>query len=296
MTVIDTIITCALFIWNELFWTITPFVVFIWNGLCWFLSCTWNNLQIARAFFMGQPPNVQIALFTGFVLVCGLLFVICCEFHDRFLAIPDNVIWIKAVQITMLACSAGSAFHTSTIFAGEGFMGFFEHGWNFLQHALMFLVGMLGFIVVGFALPFIALTAFLHAVCAIGYGLALAVFEPERMLMTLEPSHNIAFRRAAGLSVPEQAPQSARHEQAYQSARHEQAPQAARPTRPEQAPPRRARPASGPTRYDGPVRNRPARPTPSRYSPALDPEFEEPSSEFEELRPSSAYRCFNERD
>jgi hypothetical protein len=149
----------------------------------------------------------------------------------------------------------------------------------------MFLVGMLGFIVIGFALPFIALIAFVHAVCAIGYGLALAIFEPERMLMTLEPSHNIAFRRAAGLSVPEQG-------RAAQPTVPGQAPQAARPTVPEQAPPRRARPQSGPTGYDGPVRNHPVSgsgPTWSRYSPALDPEFEP-------LRPSSAYRYFDERN
>ena len=313
MTVIDTIITCALY---------------MWHGLSWVVSCTWYCSEIVHAFYVEQPSSVQIALFIGFILIAWLLVVFGTGFYNKFMAVPENEIWINTVQIALFAWNAGERFGTCVVFTGEGFMEVFKGIFVLLKGLGKFVVGFLGFIIIGFAWPFLAFIVGFYALCAIVYGISWACRDTDRIFMTLEPSHTIAFRRAAGLSVPEQAaqsarheqaaqsarheqatqsarheqatqsarheqaPQSARHEQATQSARHEQAPQAARPTNPEQAPPRRASPASGPTRYDGPVRNRPAsgsRPAPSRYAPALDPEFEP-------LRPSSAYRYFDERD
>jgi hypothetical protein len=285
MTVIDTIITCARFMWHVLSWVV---------------SSTWYCSEIVHAFYVEQPSSVQIALFIGFVLIAWLLVVFGTGFYNKFMAVPENEIWINTVRIALFAWNAGEGFGTCVIFTGEGFMEVFKGIFVLLKGLGKFVVGFLGFIIIGFAWPFLAFIVFFYALCAIIYGISWACRDTDRIFMTLEPSHTIAFRRAAGLSVPEQAPRSANHEQAPRSASHEQAPrsasheqaprsasheqapQAARSTMPEQAPPRRA----GPTRYDGPVRNRP---TYSRYSPALDPEFEP-------LRPSSAHRYFDERD
>jgi hypothetical protein len=185
MTVIDTIITCALYMWNALYWA---------------LSEAWKYLQTAHTFFIVQPPNVQIALFVCAVLISWLIFVIGSGFHNRFLAVPDNIIWINTVRTALFAWSLGSAFHASIVFTGQGFMGFFEHGYEFLKHAIMFLLGVCGFILIGFAYPFFAGAVCIGAVNAIVYGLCLVVFQPVRIITPLEPSDDVAFRRAAGLS------------------------------------------------------------------------------------------------
>ena len=77
MTVIDTIITCALYMWYV---------------LSWIVSSTWHCWEIVHAFYVEQPgpSSVQIALFIGFVLIAWLLFVLGNGFHNKFMAVPKN--------------------------------------------------------------------------------------------------------------------------------------------------------------------------------------------------------------
>jgi hypothetical protein len=222
MTVIDTIITCALYMWNV---------------LCWIVSGSWHYSKIVHTFFIAQPSSVQGAIFVGFVLMAWLLFIFGKGFHNRFLAVPENEIWVTTVQITLFAWKAGKAFGTCIIFTGEGFIGFFEGIWLFIIGFAKFIIGVLGFLIIGFAWPFLAFIVVLYALCSIIYGICWATRDRNRIFMKLEPSHHIAFRRAAGLPVLEPVAQQ---------------------TVLEQAPPRRARPQFG--------------------------------QEFEQLRPSSAWR------
>ena len=209
---IDTIITCARFMWHVLSWVV---------------SSTWYCSEIVHAFYVEQPSSVQIALFIGFVLIAWLLVVFGTGFYNKFMAVPENEIWINTVRIALFAWNAGEGFGTCVIFTGEGFMEVFKGIFVLLKGLGKFVVGFLGFIIIGFAWPFLAFIVFFYALCAIIYGISWACRDTDRIFMTLEPSHTIAFRRAAGLSVPEQAPRSANHEQAPRSASHEQAPRSA---------------------------------------------------------------------
>jgi hypothetical protein len=227
MTVIDTIITCALY---------------MWHGLSWVVSSSWQCSKIVHAFFTAQPSSVQIALFIGFVLIAWLLFVLGNGFHNKFMAVPENEIWINTVRIALFAWRAGEGFATSVIFTGEGFIEFFQGIFLLFKGLGKFVLGVLGFIVIGFAWPFLAIIVLLYALCAIIYGICWAFRDTDRIFMTLEPSHNIAFRRAAGLSVMELAPS---HNIAIRRA----------PVS-EQAPAGNTRSGSGPARGMGPTRRR----------------------------------------
>ena len=227
MTVIDTIITCALFMWHVLSWVV---------------SSTWYCSENVHAFYVEQPSSVQIALFIGFVLIAWLLVVFGTGFYNKFMAVPENEIWINTVRIALFAWNAGEAFGMCVVFTGEGFMEVFKGIFVFLKGFGKFVVGFFGFIIIGFAWPFLAFIVGFYALCAIIYGISWACRDTDRIFMTLEPSHTIAFRRAAGLSVMELEPS---HNLAFRRAAVS-----------EQAPAGNTRSASGPARSMGPTRRR----------------------------------------
>lgn len=171
------------------------------------MSLLWTLIWLEKVIistysWMSQHPlTVQLSLVAIVILTGLLVYFMGRAFHTQFMAVPENWLWVGTVHVMTCTNNVGQVLARSLVGAGKGLAHFAQHMCSALYGLAQFVYCAIRLVCTATVWPFLLVISALGTFCSVAYGIVWAVRDPDRMFESLDPSHNLKFRRAAGLST-----------------------------------------------------------------------------------------------